>query len=156
VISLSSVLIRPATPADIPAIRTLERAAETAAHWTERDYGALFASDAPKRLTLVAYDEELLGGFAVARCGPDEWEIENVVVAPEHRRRGIGSRLVREIMRMAVQGEAGLVLLEVRESNLAARHLYEQLGFTEAGRRPGYYHRPAEDALILRFSTRIL
>jgi len=44
------------------------------------------------------------------------------------------------------------VLLEVRESNLAARKLYEKLGFSEEGRRSNYYHEPREDAMLLRTS----
>jgi len=41
-------------------------------------------------------------------------------------------------------------MLEVRASNDPARLLYEKLGFQQAGRRPGYYRNPREDALILR------
>lgn len=43
-------------------------------------------------------------------------------------------------------GEA--VFLEVRESNMAARRLYEKLGFAETGRRRGYYANPPEDAVL--------
>ena len=135
-------------------MRALEREADSAAHWAEREYVALFSPDAPQRLTLVA--EEVAGdtrGFAIARCGLDEWEIENVVVALQHRRRGIGRKLVEEILHAARSAEVRAVLLEVRESNAAARHLYERLGFVDAGRRPGYYRDPAEDALLLRRST---
>ena len=39
--------------------------------------------------------------------------------------------------------------LEVRESNVAARRLYERLGFTVTAKRPKYYAQPEEDALIL-------
>ncbi len=147
------MLIRPATPADVPRMRALEREVETAAHWGEREYGALFAADAPKRMALVATQQESICGFAIARCGADEWEIENVVVALDHRRAGVGSALVRQILLGAREAGAGSVLLEVRESNTAARQLYEKLGFIESGRRPGYYRDPPEDALLLRFSA---
>jgi ribosomal-protein-alanine N-acetyltransferase len=137
-------------------MRTLEQQAETAAHWSEREYGALFSYDAPRRLTLMAEaDAGQVCGFAIARCGPEEWEIENVVVDAEHRRHGIGRALVRELIQAATQAGMERVLLEVRESNTAARHLYEQLGFVEVGRRPGYYRDPVEDALLLRFSAQI-
>jgi len=125
-----------------------------AAHWHVREYDVVFAPEAPRRVALVAEDEDQqICGFIVARCGVDEWEIENVVVAPERRRRGIGRELVRMVVRLA-GAAASAVLLEVRESNTAARQLYEKLGFVEIGRRPGYYHDPVEDALLLRFSTR--
>ena len=143
-LSVNIVLIRPATPSDIPLIRELEQQSETAAHWAERDYDALFAPEAPKRVALVAAEEggREIYGFAVARCGADEWEIENVVVAVGQRRRGIGSRLVRQILQAARDSGAGSVLLEVRESNVAARQLYEKLGFIETGRRASYYREP--------------
>jgi len=155
---LRFVLIRPATPDDVPSIRVLEQQTESAAHWAEREYDALFAPDAPTRIALVALNESditRLHGFAIARCAPDEWEIENVVVAHEHQRLGIGMKLIRELLARAHAGGATSVLLEVRESNLVARRLYEKLGFSEVGRRSNYYHGPTEDALLLRISIAV-
>ena len=145
------MLIRLANPADLPLIRTLEQQSETAAHWSDRDYAALFAPEAPKRVSLVASaaGETNFSGFIIARVGGDEWEIENIVVAGEHRRQGIGRALVNEILRTAQEHGARLVLLEVRESNTAARQLYDRLGFVETARRHNYYRDPVEDALLL-------
>ena len=149
--------IRPATPADIPQMRALEQQAEAAAHWAEREYGALFSPEAPVRLALIAAENAdpsaEPAGFVIARCGLDEWEIENVVVDPVRRRAGIGSALVQRVLHQAMSGKATSVLLEVRESNFAARKLYEKIGFQEVGRRPAYYQRPPGDALLLRFSV---
>ena len=156
--SLSIVPIRHATPEDLPLIRELEQQCATAAHWGEREYTALFTADAPKRMALVVTGDEVgpaIHGFVIARCTLDEWEIENVVVSPELRRRGIASSLVGEILREARRAGAASVLLEVRESNSAARQLYERLGFSGAGRRPGYYRDPVEDALVLRISIAV-
>jgi [ribosomal protein S18]-alanine N-acetyltransferase len=153
--STEAVPIRAATPDDVPAIRALERQADTAAHWAEREYDALFAADAPARIALVAVDELAVTqvcGFVIARSGPDDWEIENVVVAREHQRLGIATRLIQELVRRAHNSGATSVLLEVRESNLAARRLYEKLGFSERGRRGNYYRDPPEDALLLQIS----
>jgi ribosomal-protein-alanine acetyltransferase len=149
------VLIRPATPDDVPLMRALERQTETAAHWAEREYDALFAAEAPPRVTLVATSEADAGrviGFVIARCATAEWEIENVVVAPEKRNRGVGIKIIRELLLQAQSAGATSVLLEVRESNLAARRLYEKLGFSQQGRRSNYYQGPEEDALLLCFS----
>lgn len=132
-------------------MRALERQTDTAAHWSEREYDALFAAEAPPRMALVATDNDETCGFLIARCGPDEWEIENVVVSAQRRRQGIASVLVQEMLQSA-QGTGAAILLEVRESNTAARQLYQKLGFNEAGRRSAYYRDPAEDALLLRFS----
>jgi ribosomal-protein-alanine N-acetyltransferase len=144
-----SMLIRSALLSDISKIRALEAQADSAAHWRARDYDALFSPDAPKRIALVADNEGQIDGFIIARRGADELEIENVVVAANRRREGIGRDLVRRVL-----GEAGSlpVLLEVRQSNAAARQLYLGLGFAEIGRRTDYYREPPEDALVLRFS----
>jgi ribosomal-protein-alanine N-acetyltransferase len=174
-------MIRTATSADIPRMRQIEQQAYTAAHWGEREYDALFAPDAPKRVALVAAQDdqgwgevadsartivdgwaadrshgeagggaEEIVGFVIARCALDEWEVENVVVAGERRRAGIGLALVDELLRLAKEGGVKAVLLEVRESNTAARRLYEKIGFTEVGRRTSYYQGPVEDALLLK------
>jgi ribosomal-protein-alanine N-acetyltransferase len=152
------VFIRHATPADLPPIRALERQSETAAHWAEREYDALFAPEAHQRIVLVAADEShssQICGFVIAHCGRDEWEIENVVVAGERRRSGLGSALVGQLLQEARKAAATSVLLEVRESNRAAHGLYEKLGFSEMGRRKGYYRDPAEDALLLKISISV-
>jgi ribosomal-protein-alanine N-acetyltransferase len=151
------VLIRKATPEDIAVIRKLERDSETAAHWGEREYDALFAAEAPRRLALLAAEEGSapILGFAIARCADDEWEIENVVVEGERRRQGVGSALISELVREARRSGAAAVLLEVRESNAPARLLYEKAGFNYAGRRTGYYRDPPEDALLLKISISI-
>jgi ribosomal-protein-alanine N-acetyltransferase len=149
------VLIRAAIPDDIPSIRALEQQAETAAHWAEREYAALFAAEAPARIALVALNESdaaQVCGFVIARCSLDEWEIENVVVAREDRRRDIATKLIQELLLQARTVHTTSVLLEVRESNVAARRLYEKLGFREQARRSNYYRDPQEDALLLQIS----
>lgn len=122
------------------------------AHWTEQQYHGLFVTkaEAPYRLALVAEGvapPDVLG-FLVARNLPPEWEIENIVVAPAARRMGIGSRLVDTLGVRAKQTNSDAVFLEVRESNTAARRLYEKLGFRETGRRKSYYSNPFEDAVL--------
>jgi [ribosomal protein S18]-alanine N-acetyltransferase len=151
------VLIRAAIPEDIPYIGALEQQADTAAHWAEREYDALFAADAPARVALVALDEleaAQVHAFLVAHCVTDEWEIENVVVSRERRRLGFATRLIRELLAKACIAGATSVLLEVRESNFAARGLYEKLGFSEQGRRSNYYRDPPEDGLVLQVSIK--
>ena len=115
----------------------------------------MFSPGAPERLILVAANdanEATLHGFLIARCLPDEWEIEDVVVDGNRRRQGIARSLIEELTRAA--GSAGVlsVILEVRESNLPAVRLYESIGFKEEGRRKHYYRSPAEDALLYRLT----
>ena len=139
--------IRPATSADIASMLALEQAAPSAAHWAEQTYQAMFDADAPPRIALVAEFEGNLCAFAIARLSPDECELENIVVEEAQRRRGIGHMLLRALIAAVREKKAAHLLLEVRESNHAARALYEGCGFTLSSRRRNYYANPSEDAL---------
>ena len=121
----------------------LEQGASTAAHWSVAQYRAAFSA---AQVILVG-EEDQVQGFLIAREVPPEWEIENVVVAARARRLGLGGRLVDEFLRIALHRGARSFFLEVRESNLAARRLYEKKGFAASGRRKQYYCEPAEDAI---------
>lgn len=79
----------------------------------------------------------------------DELHVNNLAVLPTWRRRGIAGELLRSALATALASGARRATLEVRESNLAARQLYEHHGFRPAGRRPAYYTNPVEDAIIL-------
>ena len=147
-------LVRKATVQDIAEMIRVERQCPTAAHWAERQYADLVAArgESPARLALVGEEEgcSALAGFLVARYLPPEWELENIVVAPAVRRMGIGRHLMDALLVQARQTNSTSVFLEVRESNTAARRLYENLGFMETGRRKVYYINPHEDAVLYR------
>jgi ribosomal-protein-alanine acetyltransferase len=145
----SGLLIRPATVADLPAMMSLEKRASTAAHWSGEQYDALFRQSSP-RVALVLHDGSCLQGFVVSRVLGEEWEIENIAVAGSARRRGLGTRLLGELLDLARAKGASAVLLEVRESNHAARALYEKWVFRESGRRRRYYKDPEEDSILYR------
>jgi [ribosomal protein S18]-alanine N-acetyltransferase len=143
------VAIRSAALNDLPAILAIEQHAPSAAHWTSQQYQKLVASG----VVLVAEEAGKLCGFVCAQTVAGEWEIENVVVTAVFLRRGIADELVRALIQRAENETASAILLEVRESNLAARELYEKHGFREVGRRRVYYQDPVEDAILyaLRF-----
>jgi ribosomal-protein-alanine N-acetyltransferase len=142
--------IRPAATADLPAMRALEKHAVTAAHWSAEHYEALFRASDPARIALIVQEERTLQGFVIARVLGAEWEIESIAIAGPARRRGLGTRLLGELLDSARAQGAAAVWLEVRESNHAARALYEKWAFLESGRRPKYYKGPEEDAILYR------
>jgi len=142
--------IRPAAAADVPAMMALERHAATAAHWSAADYERIFAPSG-QRVALVLEEREV-EGFVVARGVGTEWEIENIAVAGPARRWGLGARLLVELLNRVRAAGARNVFLEVRESNRAARSLYEKWAFVESGRRKAYYRGPDEDAVLYRFT----
>ena len=144
------MLIRPATPADIPEMMKLVNHSATAAHWSRAHYDRVFGEDAPRRLALVIEEGTTLQGFLVAHEIAPEWEIENIAIAGAARRRGLGTRLLGEFLDRARAEKGTSVFLEVRESNRAARLLYKKWAFVESGRRTGYYVQPQEDAIVYR------
>jgi [ribosomal protein S18]-alanine N-acetyltransferase len=158
------IKVRSAQVADIPRILEIERSAATAAHWSEAEYQKVLdrGRAGPERLALVAelvaedvaedgaQDAGRVVGFLVTRHVAPEWELENLVVALKHRRKGVGGRLLDTWLTSSMHTDSREVFLEVRASNLAARKLYERVGFIEAGSRPRYYRDPAEDAVVYR------
>lgn len=141
--------IRLARREDIDLMLTLERQAGTAAHWSRAQYEAIFQPQGPSRLAFIVEDGGVQG-FLVAQTAGPEWELENIVVAPPSRRRGLAKQLVQELLRQARQRGAAAIVLEVRASNAAAIVLYQTCGFVRFGSRQRYYQDPQEDAIIYR------
>ena len=94
-------------------------------------------------------DDERIAAFCVCWIIFDELHINTLAVAPADRRQGYATTLLREVMKDAAAKGAQKATLEVRASNQSALALYERLGFRVAAKRPAYYTKPQEDALIL-------
>jgi ribosomal-protein-alanine N-acetyltransferase len=138
------VSIRDAAPVDIPAILTIEQSAPSAAHWYADQYQTLIGDGN----IIVAEEAGRICGFLCTHVVAGEWEIENVVVDEKFRRHGIAAALMRILLSKWEAAAGAAVLLEVRESNAAARALYEASGLREVGRRRAYYGDPVEDAIL--------
>lgn len=139
---------RGARPADTSTMVALERESPAAAHWPVSFYLGLFADGAAARISLVAEEDGVLRGFLIARITGDECELENVIAAEASQRCGVASRLIRALIDAARDRNLACIFLEVRDSNAAARALYEKCGFAIHGRRKSYYTAPAEDAVL--------
>jgi len=87
---------------------------------------------------------------AIMTIGGGESTVENMAVDPLWQRSGVGRRLLTAGLHWCRAHAAGTVFLEVRASNRAAIALYERVGFSAIGNRPGYYRDPAEDGLQMR------
>jgi ribosomal-protein-alanine acetyltransferase len=134
--------VREALPGDIAAIAAIQAASPEAAVWEPAGYLA--------QRCLVAEAGGRIAGFVAYRpTGEGEWEILNLAVAPEARRKGVAAALTQEMLARS----AGKVFLEVRLSNTAARKLYQKLGFSEVGLRRGYYESPPEDGIVMTLQS---
>ncbi|MEQ6291724.1 ribosomal protein S18-alanine N-acetyltransferase [Vogesella sp. GCM10023246] len=91
-------------------------------------------------------------GFAVLLQVLDEAHLQNVFICQPWQRLGHGRQLLQQLMQHAAKQGASRMLLEVRESNLAARQLYLSCGFRETGQRKHYYRTdsgPREHAILM-------
>lgn len=104
----------------------------------------------PLSLWLVAVDGDTVAGYIGSQSVMGEADMMNVAVSPSYRRQGIAEKLVVSLVEKLTAQKVSSLTLEVRASNEPAIALYEKLSFVQVGRRPNYYTKPKEDALILR------
>ena len=77
-------------------------------------------------------------GFALTRAAPGEEELLLIGVLPEFRRRGLGEKLIEQLLIASRSRGAERLFLEMRRGNPAI-HLYEKMGFEPIGERRNYY-----------------
>ncbi len=139
-----TLVLRPATRADVPVLLEIERESFSHPHWNAGD----FVEDECQ----VAEVENAIAGFLVSKQvfagdanSPPEREILNLAVRVRYRRLGIASALLTQELARKTN-----CFLEVRESNVAAQTLYRRFGFLEIARRDAYYQAPVETAIVMR------
>jgi ribosomal-protein-alanine N-acetyltransferase len=139
--------VRPMRMVDIPEVHDIEQASFNEP-WPEH---ALRQELTGNRLAryLVAERGGRVVGFAGVWMMVDDAHITTFGVHPDHRRTGIGVRLLVAVADLAIDLDAVRLTLEVRPSNDPARLLYARFGFVEVGRRPRYYTDDGEDALVM-------
>ncbi|RUO73512.1 ribosomal protein S18-alanine N-acetyltransferase [Idiomarina ramblicola] len=92
-------------------------------------------------------------GFTISQRVVDELTLHNIAVDPQYQGRGLGNKLMQDLLDYAEENHC-IVFLEVRASNVSAIRLYERNGFDTVGRRTNYYpsDEGREDALVMRWS----
>ena len=137
-----SGVIRRGGPGDLTQVAAIQAASPEAAQWDAAGY--------------LLYDFRVsvcgirVAGFLVSRTLVEgETELLNLAVTPEFRRQGVARKLVKSLLAES----PGVVYLEVRESNRAARKFYDHMGFQEVSSRPGYYRDPSEAAIVMKFHS---
>ncbi|MCP4430309.1 MAG: ribosomal protein S18-alanine N-acetyltransferase [Gammaproteobacteria bacterium] len=98
----------------------------------------------------LALDDDYIVAHAVISVAAGESHILNISVAENYQGHGIGKQFIEFLVDIARNKKASMILLEVRQSNMAAISCYHATGFNEIGCRKDYY--PAEngreDALL--------
>ncbi len=130
---------------------TVHAAAELAkecfsAPWSEAAYRRDL--DDPQSAAFVCVAGEQVIGLIHCSFVLDELTLNTLAVAEPFRRLGIARKLWHTAS-AHFHGICSVCYLEVRESNLPARRLYESLGFVQNGYRPRYYSQPEEAAVLM-------
>ena len=99
----------------------------------------------------VATSGGIMVGFVIGLIEPDHTgHITTVGVAPEHRRRHLGKRLMDQVEKGFKERNVRIVRLEVRSLNIPAQKLYQRLGYSITQRLPKYYSNGGDGLLMLK------
>ena len=142
-----TITVRPMVMTDVDGVMAVEHDSFLTP-WSRSAFEEELAQNRLARY-IVAVENGAIVGYAGTWLVINEAHVTNVAVSSQRRREGIGRLLMQKLMELARENGMESMTLEVRVSNAAARHLYEQLGFVEAGIRKNYYSETKEDALIL-------
>lgn len=145
----SPLSLRAMTASDVPEVARIETTAFSTP-WSETTFRSLLERSGVE-LWVAEWGGEL-AAYAILRRVQDEGELANIAVRSDLRGRGIGSRLLSRMLKVAEDSGVRSLYLEVRESNELAREMYARRGFQEIGVRKGYYEGPREDARVLKKS----
>ncbi len=143
----SSDIIRRMTLADVPAVHAIE-SATFAMPWPEGSFRKEMTENKTARYLVAERAGEVIA-YAGAWLILDEGHITNIAVKQSERGQGVGRAVTEALMQYAANLGVAYMTLEVRKSNLAARCLYESLGFVELAVRKRYYEDNGEDALLM-------
>lgn len=141
-----TVRIEPLADWHIPAMEAIEKLSFPIA-WGEGSFKKELEENKLARY-LVAVDGDAVVGYIGAWAVLDEVHITTFAVDPTRRNLRIGRRLLAALLRNAIEEGGRWTVLEVRESNASAIHLYESFGFRQVGVRKKYYEN-GENAHVL-------
>ena len=140
-----TIALRPARPADIPAIVDLEKRASSG--WNKGQIAAELAH-ADAIVLVVADQRRTIIGWSCLRIVGVEAELLKIAVHKNNQRCGHGTLLVERLVQEALFLGCKAIFLEVRAANLSARKLYRKSSFAEQGLRKNYYQNPKDDAVV--------
>ena len=141
-----TISIRPSSLDDISAILEIENKTNQMP-WTEAQF---ISSMEVGHYSVVLQEENNILGFAIYSPIIPESHLLSIAIDPAHQGRGLGDKLLQQIILQNKTIGVKMISLEVRVSNLPAINLYEKRGFHKDAIRPDYYSgSPKEDALLM-------
>ena len=142
------------TTHDINSLMPIENACHSHP-WSEKTFascigGRYFGEKIEKKLN----EQQKVIGFYIGELVVDEATLMDICVEPSQQGNGFGKLQLTQFISQAKVKGAKKIWLEVRAKNISAQMLYMNAGFTETGRRTGYYPSAKgfgyEDAIVMR------
>src|SRR5215216_6985739 len=146
-----NVSLRKMTVQDISAVLDLDRKSFSLP-WPERSFRFELAENPASRCWVADLDGKVVGMIVVWLL-VDEAHVATLATHPDHRRQGIGKRLLSHALLNIKREGARSSFLEVRASNVTAQEMYRKFGYKETGRRRHYYRDNDEDAILMNLSA---
>ena len=144
--NIGELIVRKMKPDDIQAVYIIEKQSFSNP-WSEDSFE--YAINCDSDHCIVAEFNGQVVGYALLRCSFEVADLMNIAVDPSHRNKGIGSRLMDNLIESGNSQGITDIFLEVRTGNTPAIVLYEKKGFKQESVRKDYYSNPTEDALIM-------
>lgn len=142
----AQTVVREAVMEDAAAIAEMEHQIFTDA-WSEK--AVLDTINQKNTICLAAEKAGRLIGYLLAYAAADEAEIARIAIVKEFQRQGAGRALILGLETVCEANNISKLLLDVRESNEAARTFYTNMGFQEDGIRQRFYENPQEDDILM-------
>lgn len=95
-------------------------------------------------------DDDLIAGYVIFNQIADESELLRIAVDKQYQGKGFGNMLLEKYINF-ISGNCEKAFLEVRDSNIIAKSLYEKYGYIKIATRKQYYSNPTDDGIIYEY-----
>lgn len=143
-----SVHIRWMIRRDMPEVLNIEKSSFEFP-WSEEDFIRCLRQR--NCIGMVAEYDERVVGFMIYELHKDQLHVLNFSVRPDVRRRGVGMQMVNKLIGKLSQQRRNRIVLEIRETNLAAQMFFKNLDFRAVSVLRDYYDDTVEDAYVMQF-----
>ena len=133
---------------DMPEVNSIEQNSFEFP-WTEKDFFRCLRGR--NCIGMVAEHDEEVVGFMIYELHNNQLHILNFAVRPDFRRRNVGRQMIQKLIGKLSQQRRNRIVLEIRETNLAAQLFFQKLGFRAISVLRDYYEDSTEDAYVMHY-----
>ena len=147
-----SVHIRWMIRRDMPEVLDIEKSSFEFP-WSEEDFIRCLRQR--NCIGMVAEYDERVVGFMIYELHKNQLHVLNFAVRPDVRRRGVGRQMVNKLVGKLSQQRRNRIVLEIRETNLAAQLFFKHSSFRAVSVLRDYYDDTTEDAYVMQYRYKV-